>query len=123
MAKTKRFQQSWISLILTMFCLYSFIGASGCGDDDDDDDDNVRFGIEIIRWDPPAGSTLPNNAPVTLTFNAAPGDVTINGTPAVVIGRTAIWTSKLPLGPVTLRITWKEAGSDSIPYTVIEPNE
>ena len=67
--------------------------------------------VTIIDSSPMAGGQMPQGGSITITFSDLPGNVTVNGTQAVVQGATAIWTDTgLPVGAVILDVVWTAAG-------------
>ena len=67
--------------------------------------------VTIIDSSPMAGGQMPQGGSITITFSDLPGNVTVNGTQAVVQGATAIWTDPgLPVGRVILDVAWTAAG-------------
>jgi uncharacterized Zn-binding protein involved in type VI secretion len=92
-----------------------------CGDDDDDDDDDDTVTVNFVSANPAGGSTIAGNAQITLTFDNPPTNVTVNGTPATVAGKTATWAGNIPAGAATLNVTW-DGGSTTLNYTVTAPD-
>ncbi len=67
--------------------------------------------VTIISSSPIAGGQMPRGGSITITFSDLPGNVTVNGTQAVVQGATAIWTDTgLPVGMAILDVAWTAAG-------------
>ena len=97
------------------------VGVSG----ESNTDNNCSHGVEvivtsrqtiepvtIIDSSPMAGGQMPRGGSITITFSDLPGNVTVNGTQAVVQGATAIWTDPgLPVGRAILDVVWTAAGS------------
>jgi hypothetical protein len=72
---------------------------------------------------PPAGSEIAANQEITLNFDAAAFNVTVNGTPATGSSKTWKWTGTIPEGAQTLSVAWEnedasETGSGTVSYTV-----
>ena len=96
------------------------VGVSG----ESNTDNNCSHGVEvivtsrqtiepvtIIDSSPMAGGQMPRGGSITITFSDLPGNVTVNGTQAVVQGATAIWTDPgLPVGRAILDVVWTAAG-------------
>ena len=93
----------------------------GCGGDDDDDAD-VTAVPTFVSANPASGSTIAGNAQITLTFSDTPAEVTVNGTPATVAGKTATWAGNLPAGAATLTVAWKDGAGTTLNYTVTAPD-
>ena len=67
--------------------------------------------VTIIDSSPMAGGQMPRGGSIAITFSDLPGNVTVNGTQAVVQGATAIWTDPgLPVGRAILDVVWTAAG-------------
>lgn len=95
----------------------------GCGDDDDDDDDDTgTVAPTFVSANPAAGSTIPANASITLTFSGPATGVTVNGTPATSAGNTATWTGTLTPGAATLNVAWTGGAGTTLNYTVTAPD-
>ena len=71
----------------------------------------------FVRANPPSSSTIAVNANITLTFDNAPGDVTVNLGFAVVTGRTVVVSGLFAPGPLVLTVTWAD-GVVTLVYTV-----
>ena len=82
---------------------------------------------EFKSSNPPDGGELAANASLTLTFSAAPKNVTINGKPATVAGKTAILAGPHTPGQTAFAIAWDNgpggvAGSATITLNVKGPD-
>ena len=82
----------------------------------------------LVSSNPPNGGGLLQNGTLTLTFTAAPVNVTVNGKPATVAGKTASLAGPHPGdGPTPFAIQWDngpggEAGIVIITLRVIVPD-
>ena len=108
-------------LVLTLSALV-FVVFICCGDDDDDDDDGYVQAPTFVSISPAAGSTVPGNQTFKITFDGAPKDVTVEGTPATISDKVATWTGNLSPGPVTLLISWHDGAGAEATYIITEPN-
>jgi uncharacterized Zn-binding protein involved in type VI secretion len=118
--KRSRKMQLFRTLALMMAALL-VVFMVGCGGDDDDDttEDVV---VNFVSANPASGSTIAGNAQISLTFDNAPADVTVNGTPATVAGKTATWAGNLPPGAAALAVSWKGGAGTTLNYTVTAPD-
>ena len=67
--------------------------------------------ITVIDSSPMTGGQMPQGGSITIIFSGLPGNVTVNGTQAVVQGVTAIWNDPgLPVGRAILDVVWTAAG-------------
>ena len=67
--------------------------------------------VTIISSSPMTGDQMPQGGSITIIFSGLPGNVTVNGTQAVVQGATAIWHDPgLPVGRAILDVAWTAAG-------------
>jgi hypothetical protein len=72
---------------------------------------------------PPDGSEIAANQEITLNFDNAAFNVTVNGTPATGSGKAWRWKGDLAEGAATLSVAWEnedasDTGSGSVSYTV-----
>jgi hypothetical protein len=72
---------------------------------------------------PPDGSEIAANQEITLNFDAAAFNVTVNGTPATGSGKMWKWSGTIPEGAQTLSVAWEnedasDSGAGSVSYTV-----
>ena len=82
---------------------------------------------QLVSSNPPAGGKLMANASLVITFSAAPENVTINGKPATVAGRTATLAGPHTPGQTAFAIAWDNgpggaAGSATINLNVVAPD-
>jgi hypothetical protein len=73
---------------------------------------------------PPDGSEIAGNQEITLNFDEAAFNVTVNGVAATGSGKMWKWKGEIPEGAQTLSIAWEnedasETGSGSVSYTVL----
>ena len=62
---------------------------------------------QLIATSPAAGATIPQDAVLTLTFDKPPAQVTVNGTPATLVGTMATWQLQGPArGRVSFVVAW-----------------
>ena len=91
----------------------------GC---DMDSKDEVRDldPVQFVSADPPSGSTLLSNAPITVSFDGIPEDLIV---PQGVVSRSAqtrktvIISGPFTVGELTLTMKWKD-GAHTLVYTV-----
>jgi hypothetical protein len=62
---------------------------TGCQGDEGGESDKIASLVSTV---PSNGGTIASNGVLTLTFDHPSGEVTVNGTAAVVQGSTATWT-------------------------------
>ena len=80
----------------------------------------VRPPVSFVSVDPAIDSQLEINGTITLTFDNAPGDVSVNTGTATVTDQTVAITGPFDLGALALTVTWAD-GSETITYTVRPP--
>ncbi len=80
----------------------------------------VRQPVAFVRAKPAAGATLTIDAPITLTFDNAPEDVTVSTGTATITDKTVVITGPFDPGLLALTITWKD-GTQTLNYTVRQP--
>lgn len=108
-----------VSAMLVVFMI-------GCGGDEEDGDDVVE--ATFASSNPADGGELASNASLTLTFSAAPENVTVNGKPATVAGKTATLAGPhAGSGPTAFAIAWDNgpggnAGSHTLNLNVLAPD-
>jgi hypothetical protein len=73
---------------------------------------------------PPEGSEIAANQEITLTFDEAAFNVTVNGVAATGSGKSWKWKGEIPEGAQTLSVAWEnedasETGSGTVSYTVL----
>ena len=100
---------SCILLIVTCFFI------AGCGDDVEPPPP-----VNFVSVDPPGGSTLEPDATITVTFDAAPGEVAVNPGTATTAGQTVTISGPFSAGSLNLGLTWAD-GFRVLNYTVTEP--
>ncbi|MBI1929932.1 Ig-like domain-containing protein [Candidatus Poribacteria bacterium] len=78
----------------------------------------------FVSSTPATGSEFAANGTLILTFDGTPAEVTVNGTPATVAGKTATWkpAANLPAGAVTLAVAWKGGAGTTLNFTVKAPD-
>ena len=74
-----------------------------------------------VKANPPSGSTIAANASITLTFDNAPIDVTVNAGSVRVFRRIAEVSGPFTPGPLALTITWAD-GTQTLNYMVTAPD-
>ena len=92
----------------------------GC---DMDSKDEVRDldPVQFVSADPPSGSTLLSNAPITVLFDGIPEDLIV---PQGVVSRSAQTRRTVTIlgpftvGELTLTMKWKDGGAHTLVYTV-----
>ena len=97
----------------------------GCGGDDEDPDEVVE--ANFVSSNPADGGELAANASLTLTFSAAPMNVTVNGKAATVAGKTATLAGPHTPGQTAFAIAWDNgpggaAGSATVNLNVVDPD-
>jgi hypothetical protein len=97
--------------LLIVTCLF----IAGCGDDEEPPE-LVKF----VSADPPSGSTLEPDATITVTFDAAPGEVAVNPGVVTVAGQTVTISGPFAAGTLNLALTWAD-GFRVLNYTVTAP--
>ena len=100
---------SCILLIVTCFFI------AGCGDDVDPPPP-----VNFVSVDPPSGSTIEPDATITVTFDAAPGEVAVNPGTATTAGQTVTISGPFSAGSLNLGLTWAD-GFRVLNYTVTAP--
>jgi hypothetical protein len=100
-------------IVAALMVVYASGNMIGCGDDDDDTVDEVA--AALVSTAPASGGEIAANGVLTITFDNPPGDVTVNGTPATVAGKTATWNATgLTAGSTAnLAVAWTIAGGGS----------
>lgn len=94
--------------VIILLCLFA-ISIIGCGEDDP---------VEIQDVDPSAGSAIPIDATITISFNRAPENLKVVSEGKVTTSDKAITiTGPFPIGKFDIEITW-ENGSRRLTYTV-----
>ncbi len=73
--------------------------------------------VAFVSATPPTGSTLQQNATITLTFDAEPIGLKVSGGTAVTSGRNAIISGPFTPGKLALTLTWDD-GTHVLNYTI-----
>ena len=102
------------ALLLSSLLSISLLASCG-GDDDIDEPISVNF----FSATPPGGEIAANGT-ITITFDNAPTDVTVNRGTVTVNGKTATIAGPFTPGPLALTITWAD-GIQALNYTVVAP--
>ena len=76
--------------------------------------------IQFLSADPADGSTIQNNATITVTFNGTPEDLQVTGGTATPGGETVTIAGLFNAGPLALGLQW-EGEAVTLNYTVEEP--
>ncbi len=91
----------------------------GCGGDDDDEDTAETPDATITSSVPANGGTLASNGTITITFDNAPGDVTVSPGTAKVEGKKATISGPFTEGALALAVSWTNGdGSETLNFTV-----
>jgi len=106
-------------IVAALMVVYTAGNMIGCGDDDDDSG-TEEIAAALVSTTPANGGEIAGNGQLIITFDNPPGAVTVNGTAAVVAGKTATWaaTGLTPGGTATLNIAWDIAGGGSSTVTL-----
>ena len=103
----------FISLGLILVCLLA-IHIISCGQRAEDDETDP---VALVRAEPAVGSTIDTNGIITVTFDAVPGDVSVNVGVVKKSGTTVTIAGPFNPGTLTLTITWAD-GTQTLTYTV-----
>ena len=76
--------------------------------------------IQFLSADPADGSTIQNNATITVTFNGTPEGLQVTGGTATPGGKTVTIAGPFNAGPLALGLQW-EGEAVTLNYTVEEP--
>lgn len=106
-------------------CLFA-MAMVGCGPEDPplEEEEPVKF----ISADPVAGSTIQNDATITVTFDGMPAGLEVTGGNATLGGKTVSIAGPFDAGSLTLGLKW-EGDAVLLSYTVevpppeVEPEE
>ena len=93
---------------------------AGCGDDVEPPPSSAPTYSYFVSASPPSGSTIDPDATITVTFDAAPGAVTVNEGTVTTAGQTVTIAGPFLAGALSLSITWAD-GSHALQYTVTPP--
>ena len=97
-------------------CLF-VIAMVGCGPDDPPvEEDPIKF----VSADPAEGSTIQNDATITVTFDGTPEGLKVTGGTAIPGGKTVSIAGPFAAGPLVLGLQWEGDGV-VLSYTVAEP--
>ena len=112
---TKLFSSS----ILLLAGLLAVSMLAGCGGDDDTVTDEP-VPVNFISASP-SGGQIATNGTIMVTFDNAPGDVTVSPGTVKITGKTAAITGPFTLGKLALTITWAD-GTKALNYKVTAPD-
>jgi hypothetical protein len=106
------------TLAMLMAITLAFVWMVGCGGDEE------VILAALTGAVPPEGSEIAANQEITLNFDNAAFNVTVNGTPATGSGKAWRWSGTLTEGAAALSVAWEnedasETGSGSVSYTVL----
>ena len=76
--------------------------------------------MNFVSVDPPSGSPIAPDATITVTFDAAPGEVAVNPGTATTAGQTVTISGPFSAGSLNLGLTWAD-GFRVLNYTVTAP--
>ena len=103
---------------LLLAALFAVSMVIGCGESDTEDTEAAPAAFVSAS---PAGGEIAANGSITVTFDNAPGDVTVSAGSATVAGKTATITGPFTPGALALTISWAD-GSQTLNYTVTAPD-
>ena len=83
-------------------------------------EDPLVEAIQFLSADPADGSTIQNNATITVTFNGTPEGLQVTGGTATPGGETVTIAGPFNAGPLVLGLQW-EGEAVTLNYTVEEP--
>jgi len=94
----------------------------GCGGDDEEEEEEAPAAA-FVSSTPQNGGELAANGTISITFDNAPGDVTVSPGQATVAGKTATVAGPFTPGPLTLNVSWTNGGgSQTLTFTVTAPD-
>ena len=102
--------------ILAVCLLTMAMGGCNREDDPPPEADPIQF----LSADPADGSTIQNNATITVTFNGTPEGLQVTGGSATPGGETVTIAGPFATGPLVLGLQW-EGEAVTLNYTVEEP--
>ena len=105
-------------MVFKIFCfllIFTCLFIAGCGDDTEQPPP-----VNFVAANPPNGSTIAPGVTITVTFDAAPGEVAVNPGAATTAGQTVTISGPFPAGSLNLGITWAD-GFRVLNYTVTAP--
>ena len=97
-------------------CLFA-MAIVGCGGDDPPPEEDP---IKFVSADPADGSTIQNDATITVTFDGTPEGLQVTGGTATPGGKTVSIAGPFAAGPLVLELQW-EGEAVTLSYTVEEP--
>ena len=101
-----------------LIVMIGVLSVAGCGGDDDVLPSPEPVGF--IAANPPSGSTLQPDATITVTFDNAPGSITVYPGTATTADQTATISGPFLAGPLSIALTWAD-GFHALEYTVTAP--
>ena len=104
---------------LLMAGLFTLTLIVGCGGGDDETEEEAAPANFVSAS--PAGGEIAANGSITVTFDNAPGDVTVTAGSVTVAGKTATITGPFTPGNLTLTVSWAD-GTQNLTYTVTAPD-
>ena len=104
-----------ISLLAGLLALSLIIG---CGEGEDEELETAP--AAFVSATPPGGEIAVNGT-ITVTFDNAPVEVTVNVGTVTVTGKTATIAGPFTPGPLALTITWAD-GAQALNYTATGPD-
>ena len=105
----------FIVLVICLFALMLVMG--GCGTDDPPVE---AAPIKFVSASPAEGSTIQNDATITVTFDGTPEGLQVTGGSAIPGGKTVTIAGPFAAGPLVLGLQWEGDGV-VLSYTVAEP--
>ena len=105
----------FIILAICLFALMLVMG--GCGTDDPPVEEDP---IQFVSASPAEGSTIQNDATITVTFDGIPEGLQVTGGTATPGGKTVTIAGPFAAGPLVLGLQWEGDGV-VLSYTVEEP--
>ena len=97
-------------------CLFAIaIVMVGCGPGEGDDP------IKFVSADPADGSTIQNDATITVTFDGTPEGLQVTGGTATPGGETVSIAGPFAAGPLSIGVAWEEGQTVTLNYTVEDP--
>ena len=105
------------TFVVLAVCLLA-MAMVGCGGDDDPppEEDPIKF----VSADPADGSTIQNDATITVTFDGTPEGLQVTGGTATPGGKTVSIAGPFAAGPLVLGLQW-EGEAVTLSYTVEDP--
>ncbi len=80
----------------------------------------IRPPVMFVSASPASGAELAPNATITVTFDEAPDDVTVNTGTATTFGKAVTIAGPFDPGDLSLTITWAD-GTQTLDYTIKPP--